>query len=50
MNELKKTIADYNFSIDKNSSGSDVFYLKEENEQYSNEVNQIVIRKFPGQL
>ena len=57
MNELEKTIDDYNFAIDKNSSDSDTeeievlaFDLKEDNEQYANEINQIVIRKSPGQL
>ena len=57
MNELDKTIDDYNFAIDKNSSDSDTeeievlaFDLKEDNEQYANEINQIVIRKSPGQL
>ena len=57
VNELDKTIDDYNFAIDKNSSDSDTeeievlaFGLKEDNEQYVNEVNQIVIRKSPGQL
>ena len=57
VNELEKTNDDYNFAIDKNSSDSDTeeievlaFGLKEDNEQYVNEVNQIVIRKSPGQL
>ena len=46
VNELEKIITDCNFAIDKKSSGSNIkeievlaFGLKEENDQYVNEVD-----------
>ena len=48
VNELEETIADYNFAIEQDRSGSDpeeiealAFGLKEENEQQANEVDQM---------